>query len=68
MAKKYFNCDSINGIELDDKNVDEPEDTIHWSGRILFGDYMTTDLYYSEQAISEITLASLEDLGWYEVN
>ena len=68
MAQKYFNCDSINGIELDDENGDEPEDNIHWSGRILLGDYMTALLYYSEQAISEITLASLEDLGWYEVN
>ena len=68
MAKKYFNCNNISGIQLDEEIGDEPEDTIHWSGRILFGDYMTADLYYSEQAISEITLASLEDLGWYEVN
>ena len=32
------------------------------------GDYMIPSLYYIEQAISEITLASLEDLEYYEVN
>ena len=29
---------------------------------------MTTSLYFTEQAISEITLSALEDLGWYKVN
>ena len=40
----------------------------HWSQRILLGDYMISEIYYSEQAISEITLALLEDLNWYTVN
>ena len=29
---------------------------------------MISEIYYSEQAISEITLALLEDLNWYTVN
>ena len=72
MAQNYFNCKNLpgNGIELDNINGQELKDgnSIHWSGRILMGDYMIAEIYYIEQAISEITLASLEDLGYYEVN
>jgi hypothetical protein len=72
MAQNYFNCKNLpgNGIELDNINGQESKDgnSIHWSGRILMGDYMIAEIYYIEQAISEITLASLEDLGYYEVN
>ena len=55
--------DAINGKELTDNG-----NTIHWSERILLGDYMIPSLYYIEQSISEITLASLVDLGYYQVN
>ena len=72
MAENYFNCSELpgNGIELDIKIGQEAKigDSIHWSGRILMGDYMTAELYYTEQAISEITLAALEDLGYYKIN
>ena len=73
MAEKYFGCNNktrLKGIELDDFNSKETQDgnSIHWSARILLGDYMISELYYTEQAISEITLAALEDLGYYEVN
>ena len=70
VAKNYFNCHNLTGVELDILNAkeDEEDNSIHWSDRILLGDYMTTELYFSEQAISEITLALLEDLEWYRVN
>ena len=57
-ARKYFNCTSMNGVELDVTNGLELNDgnSIHWNARILMGDYMIPELYYSEQAISEITL------------
>ena len=70
-AKSYFNCPDLEGVELDDINGNEAQDgsSIHWSARILMGDYMIAGVYYAEQAISELTLALLEDLGdWYEVN
>ena len=71
-ARKYFNCTTLKGVELDHLNGNEAKDgsNIHWSERILKGDYMCADLnYYAEQAVSEITLALLEDLGdWYKVN
>ena len=71
VAKLYFNCPEMDGIELDAINGKELTDngnTIHWSERILLGDYMIPSLYYIEQSISEITLASLVDLGYYQVN
>ena len=70
-ARKYFGCDSLKGVELDDFNGKEVQDgnSVHWNERILLGDYMLPELYYLEQVISEITLALLEDLGdWYKVN
>ena len=67
-AKKYFQCNNITEIEIDNKTFLESEEYIHWEGRLLLGDYMSSDIYYQEQVISEITLALLEDLGWYDIN
>ena len=79
-AINYFGCtEYLNsyGIELDESIGQEVNDgrqevndgsIIHWSERILLGDYMIPSFYYVEQSISEITLASLVDLGYYEVN
>ena len=71
IAKSYFNCPEMTGIELDIENGYEIRDngnTVHWNERILLGDYMIPELYFIEQAISEITLAALADLKYYEVN
>lgn len=67
-AKKYFNCDKITGVELDNKGIINGVST-HWEPRILLGDYMSSfGIEYEEQAISEITLSLLEDSGWYKAN
>ena len=66
-AKKYFNCDSITGVELERRTTNIIADS-HWEARILLGEYMNSELYTPEQAISEFTLALLEDSGWYEAN
>ena len=68
LAKKYFNCPSIEGLEFTTENSVEGENYLHWEGRILLGDYMTYNLYYPDQVISEFTLALLKDLNWYKVN
>ena len=67
IAKDYFKCPTLNGVEIDDTPYDGT-DNIHWHARILLGDYMIATNYYMDQAISEITLALLVDLGWYQVN
>ena len=66
MGKKYFKCNDIKGVELADNSGGE--NMLHWSERILLGDYMIAEIYYPEQVISEITLALLKDLEWYDVN
>ena len=67
VAKKYFNCDSIEGVELE--NIGG-EGTVgsHWEARILLGEYMNGIIYTPEQVISEFTLALLEDTGFYKAN
>ena len=67
VAKKYFNCDSIEGVELEEFGG---EGTVgsHWEARILLGEYMNGVVYTPEQVISEFTLALLEDSGYYKPN
>lgn len=69
-AKKYYNYPNLTELEMDDINGKEARDgsKIHWSERLLLGEYMTPNFYYSEQIISEFTLDLLKDLGWYEIN
>ena len=66
-AKKYFNCKSLEGLELEDQGG--PGSSIsHWEQRVLLGEYMGAVIYQEEMAISEFTLAFLEDSGWYQAN
>ena len=65
-AKKYFNCNKITGVELENK--EDNKNPSHWEARILLGEYMNSEPYTPEQVISEFTLALLEDSGWYKVN
>ena len=67
IAKKYFNCSNIKGVELEDQGS-LGSALSHWEQRILLGDYMGAIIYQEEMAISEITLALLEDTGWYKTN
>ena len=64
-SKKYFNCDSLEGLELEDQGG-QGSSISHWEQRILLGDYMGAVIYQEEMAISEFTLALLEDSGWYK--
>jgi len=66
-AKKYFGCDSIKGVELENQGLGGSKDN-HWDSRILLGELMTSEQYEDEGALSEFTLALLEDSGWYQVN
>ena len=68
MAKKYYNCNNLTYVEFSEESIYEDLPNSHWEGRILLGEYMTYRIYFQEQAISELTLALLEELEWYEVN
>jgi len=67
IAKKYYNCSNLKGVELEDQGGKDFAFS-HWDQRILLGDLMGGLFYQEEMAISEITLALLEDSGWYKVN
>ena len=64
LAKKYYNCSSIIGVELEDQ---DGRTNSHWEARTLLGEYMNSEFYNPEQVISEFTLALLQDSGWYQV-
>ena len=64
IAKKYFNCSAVVGVELENMNE---FNSSHWESRILLGEIMTTMTYTEDQVISEFTLSLLEDLGYYKV-
>ena len=66
-AKQYYNCSDIDGIELENYGGGGTVGS-HWEARILLGDYMNGYKYEEEEAISELTLAYLEDTGYYKVN
>ena len=67
VAKKYFNCNDVIGVELENYG-DAGTAGSHWEARILLGDYMNGVIYTEEQVISEFTLALLEDTGYYKAN
>jgi len=66
-AKKYYGCNSIKGVEVENQGTGGSAGS-HWEGRILLGEYMTSENYEDEVVISEFTLALLEDSGWYQTN
>ena len=66
-AKKYYGCNSIEGVEVENQGSPGSAGS-HWEGRILLGEYMTSENYEDEVVISEFTLALLEDSGWYKTN
>ena len=65
-AKKHYNCDSLDGVELEN-NGGEGTRNNHWEARTMLTDYMI-GIDYDDVTISEITLGLFEDSGWYKVN
>ena len=66
VAAKYFDCNTIDGVELESQGGNASASS-HWESRIMLGDLMISQSY-SDIALSEITLALLEDSGWYKVS
>ena len=76
-AKKHFNCplfgtQSLPGLELEDymfqnENLTRLGQTVHWEKRILRGEIMNS-VVEKKSKVTSITLAMLEDSGYYRVN
>ena len=65
-AKIHYGCDNLEGVELEHYGSVGTAFS-HWSKRYMNEDYMIGDTN-GEYKISSITLAFLEDTGWYKVD
>ncbi|XP_041371859.1 leishmanolysin-like peptidase [Gigantopelta aegis] len=65
-VRVHFNCSDLEGAELEDQGVDGTALT-HWEKRIFENEAMT-GTYTQNSVISRITLAMMEDTGWYKAN
>ncbi|XP_059146566.1 leishmanolysin-like peptidase [Physella acuta] len=62
-VQDHFNCPTLEGAELEDQGIDGTVLT-HWEKRIFENEAMT-GTYTQNSVISRITLAMMEDTGWY---
>ncbi|XP_072020460.1 leishmanolysin-like peptidase [Amphiura filiformis] len=63
-AANHFNCPSLEGLELENQGGYGTEIT-HFEKRILENEAMT-GTHTHDRIVSRLTLAVLEDTGWYE--
>ncbi|XP_014674624.1 PREDICTED: leishmanolysin-like peptidase [Priapulus caudatus] len=65
-ARRHFNCSTLEGAELEDQGVEGTKLT-HWEKRVFENDAMT-GTHTQNPIFSRITLALMEDTGWYRVD
>lgn len=65
-AREYYKCQNLIGMELEHMGGSGSAYN-HWSKRALNTEFMIADSY-GENYISELSLALLEDSGWYKVD
>ncbi|CAF3626894.1 unnamed protein product [Adineta steineri] len=66
IVREHFACRTLEGAELEDQGSVGTALT-HWEKR-LFEHEIMTGTYTQESVISNLTLALLEDSGWYDVS
>uniref|UniRef100_A0A8D0LBB6 Leishmanolysin-like peptidase n=1 Tax=Sphenodon punctatus TaxID=8508 RepID=A0A8D0LBB6_SPHPU len=65
-ARKHFNCSILKGMELENQGGMGTE-LNHWEKRLLENEAMTGS-HTQNRVFSRITLALMEDTGWYKAN
>ncbi|GJQ82822.1 hypothetical protein Trydic_g13524 [Trypoxylus dichotomus] len=65
-VRKHFNCSLLEGAELEDQG-DEGTVLTHWEKRVFENEAMT-GTHTQNPVISNVTLALMEDTGWYRPN
>ncbi|CAA0111382.1 Uncharacterised protein [BD1-7 clade bacterium] len=63
-AQNYFGCDSLTGVPLEDDGA-RGTASAHWEQRIFTHETMSS-AQYGPTKLSGLTLAFLEDTGWYQ--
>ena len=66
-AQAHFDCDTLDGIELE-YSGDWAVPGSLWDKRIMFNDVMTAGIDSEPAILSSITMAAMEDTGWYTIN
>ncbi|GAA48105.1 leishmanolysin-like peptidase [Clonorchis sinensis] len=66
VARKFFDCPTLDGVELEDQD-EVGVFLTHWEKRLLENELMTAT-YTNSYRVSPITLAMMEDTGWYLAN
>ncbi|XP_068085914.1 leishmanolysin-like peptidase [Anabrus simplex] len=65
-VRRHFNCSELEGAELEDQGEEGTELT-HWEKRVFENEAMT-GTHTQNPVYSRITLALMEDTGWYKAN
>lgn len=65
-AQQHFNCQVLEGMELENQGGIGTE-LNHWEKRLLENEAMTGS-HTQNRVFSRLTLAALEDTGWYRAN
>ncbi|KAG9511252.1 Leishmanolysin-like peptidase, partial [Fragariocoptes setiger] len=65
-VREHFNCSDLAGAELEDQGADGTSMT-HWEKR-LFENEAMTGTHTQNSVYSRVTLAMLQDTGWYKPN
>ncbi|XP_057594752.1 leishmanolysin-like peptidase isoform X2 [Hippopotamus amphibius kiboko] len=65
-ARKHFQCPILEGMELENQGGMGTE-LNHWEKRLLENEAMTGS-HTQNRVLSRITLALMEDTGWYKAN
>ncbi|CAL8120069.1 unnamed protein product [Orchesella dallaii] len=65
-VRRHFNCPDLEGAELEDQG-EEGTALTHWEKRIFENEAMT-GTHTQNPVYSRITLALMEDTGWYRAN
>eukprot|EP00794_Sanderia_malayensis_P000625 gene625-1290_t len=65
-VRKHFNCEDLEGAELENQGGEGTALT-HWEKRVFENEAMT-GTYTQHPVFSRITLALMEDTGWYKAD
>jgi len=63
-VRDHFGCPTLEGAELEDQGGDGTAFT-HWEKRVFQNEAMTGTVHTAQPAYSRLTLALMEDSGWY---
>jgi hypothetical protein len=66
-ARTHFGCTTLDGVEVENQGSSGSWGS-HWEKRIIGNEFMSAIANEMEYPVSEITLASYEDMGWWGVD